>query len=88
MSSRVEPRTSRSMQMLIQVTQIDLKFINRYRDTWPAAIQCMKGGILDLNQMVTHKFPLERALEAFALQTDPEKFSIKIHITDDAEATL
>ena len=48
----------------------------------------MKGGILDLNQMVTHKFPLEKALEAFALQTDSEKFSIKIHITDDVDATL
>ncbi len=68
--------------------QIDLKFINRYRDTWPAAIECTRGGIVDLNPLVTHKFPLERALEAFDLQTDPTKFSMKIHITDDVDALL
>ncbi|RYP48512.1 hypothetical protein DL769_011192 [Monosporascus sp. CRB-8-3] len=74
--------------MHLSLAEIDLKFINRYRDTWPAAIQCLKGGVLDLDPMVTHKFPLERALEAFDLQTDPTKFSIKIHITDDCEASL
>ncbi|KAK7745717.1 hypothetical protein SLS62_009683 [Diatrype stigma] len=74
--------------MHLSLAEIDLKFINRYRDTWPAAIQCMKGGIVDLNAMVTHKIPLERAVEAFELQTDPTKFSIKIHITDDTEALV
>ncbi|RYP19061.1 hypothetical protein DL765_003557 [Monosporascus sp. GIB2] len=74
--------------MHLSLAEIDLKFINRYRDTWPAAIRCLKGGVLDLDPMVTHKFPLERALEAFELQTDPTKFSIKIHITDDYEASL
>lgn len=74
--------------MHLSLAEIDLKFINRYRDTWPAAINCMKGGIVDLNAMVTHKIPLERAVEAFELQTDPTQFSIKIHITDDAEALV
>lgn len=48
----------------------------------------MKGGVVDLNPMVTHMFPLERAVEAFELQTDPTKFSIKIHITDEVEALV
>ncbi|EMR62760.1 putative sorbitol dehydrogenase protein [Eutypa lata UCREL1] len=74
--------------MHLSLAEIDLKFINRYRDTWPAAIQCMKGGVVDLNPMVTHMFPLERAVEAFELQTDPTKFSIKIHITDEVEALV
>jgi L-iditol 2-dehydrogenase len=42
--------------------------------------------VLDLKPMVTHKFPLEKALEAFELQTDPTRFSIKIHIVDDTDA--
>lgn len=68
--------------------KIDLKFINRYRDTWPAAINCMSGGILDLNKLVTHKFPLEKALEAFELNADVRNGSIKVHIVDETDASL
>ncbi|KAI1807503.1 GroES-like protein [Daldinia bambusicola] len=74
--------------MHLSLAEIDLKFINRYRDTWPAAIQCMSGGILDLNKLVTHKFPLEKALDAFQLNATPGNGSIKIHIVDDVEASL
>ncbi|KAI1385864.1 sorbitol dehydrogenase [Hypoxylon trugodes] len=74
--------------MHLSLAEIDLKFINRYRDTWPAAIQCMSGGILDLNKMVTHKFPLEKAIDAFELCADVKNGSIKVHIVDDFEATL
>ncbi|RYP66716.1 hypothetical protein DL771_007649 [Monosporascus sp. 5C6A] len=38
--------------MHLSLAEINLKFINRYRDTWPAAIQCLKGGILDLEPML------------------------------------
>ncbi|KAI2631144.1 sorbitol dehydrogenase [Xylaria nigripes] len=69
----------------LSVAEIDLKFIFRYRDTWPAAIQCLKGGILNLDTLVTHKFPLERALEAFELAASPNNPSIKIHIVDETE---
>jgi hypothetical protein len=37
---------------------------------------------------VTHKFPLEKALEAFELQTDPTKLSIKIHIVDETDPIM
>ncbi|KAI5859792.1 sorbitol dehydrogenase [Durotheca rogersii] len=74
--------------MHLSLAEIDLKFINRYRDTWPAAIQCISGGILDLNKLVTHKFPLERALDAFALNADVGNGSIKVHIVDDVDAVL
>ncbi|KAI1653481.1 GroES-like protein [Daldinia decipiens] len=74
--------------MHLSLAEIDLKFINRYRDTWPAAIQCMSGGILDLNKLVTHKFPLEKALDAFELNATTGNGSIKVHIVDDFEASL
>ncbi|KAI0122380.1 GroES-like protein [Daldinia grandis] len=74
--------------MHLSLAEIDLKFINRYRDTWPAAIQCMSGGILDLNKLVTHKFPLEKALDAFELNATAGNGSIKVHIVDDFEASL
>ncbi|KAI0475560.1 GroES-like protein [Xylariaceae sp. FL0804] len=74
--------------MHLSLAEIDLKFINRYRDTWPAAIQCLSGGILDLNKLVTHKFPLERALEAFELNANAAECSIKVHIVDDVDVSL
>jgi threonine dehydrogenase-like Zn-dependent dehydrogenase len=68
--------------------QIDLRFINRYRDTWPAGIACLEGGILDLKMLVSHVFPLEKALEAFDLCSDLTRGSIKIQIVDEEEAGI
>ncbi|KAI2464926.1 GroES-like protein [Annulohypoxylon bovei var. microspora] len=74
--------------MHLSLAEIDLKFINRYRDTWPGAINCMSGGILDLNKLVTHKFPLEKALDAFELNANVGNGSIKVHIVDEVDASL
>ncbi|KAJ5923798.1 hypothetical protein N7466_007985 [Penicillium verhagenii] len=74
--------------MHLSLAEIDLRFINRYRDTWPPAIACLSGGILDLKKLVSHVFPLERAQEALNLCADPRNGSIKILIVDDQEASL
>ncbi|KAI1293145.1 GroES-like protein [Xylaria venustula] len=74
--------------MHLSLAEIDLKFINRYRDTWPAAINCLSGGVMDLNKLVTHKFPLEKAIEAFELNADTSSLSIKVHIVDEVDGTL
>ncbi|KAH8899980.1 putative alcohol dehydrogenase [Thozetella sp. PMI_491] len=71
--------------MHISLAEIDLRFINRYRDTWPAGIACLEGKILDLKQLVTHVFPLDRALEAFDICSDLSKGSIKIQIVDEVD---
>ena len=68
--------------------QIQLKFINRYRDTWPAGIQALTGEVINLDQLVTHKFPLERAVEALTLASDPSKGSIKVHVVDEVDVEL
>lgn len=43
---------------------------------------------MDLNKLVTHKFPLEKAIEAFELAADSSKLSIKIHIVDEVVGAL
>lgn len=68
--------------------QIDIRLINRYRDTWPAGIACLSGGILDLKKLVTHRFPLEEAVDAMELCSDVAKGSIKVQILDDVDAKL
>ncbi|KAF5860635.1 hypothetical protein ETB97_001339 [Aspergillus alliaceus] len=74
--------------MHISLAEIDLRFINRYRDTWPPAIACMSGGILDLKKLVTHTFPLEKAEEALQLCADARHPSIKVLVVDEVDATL
>lgn len=74
--------------MHLSLAEIDLKFINRYCDTWPRAIACLSGGILDLKPLVSHRFPLERANEALELCADRDRPSIKVTIIDEAEATI
>lgn len=68
--------------------QINLRFINRYRDTWPSAIQCLSGGILDLKKLVSHVFPLEKAEDALHLCADARNGSIKVLVVDEQEASL
>lgn len=68
-----------------QYVKIELKFINRYRDTWPAGIACLSGGILDLKPLVTHVYPLEDAVDALHFAADPKNGSIKIQIVDQGE---
>jgi L-iditol 2-dehydrogenase len=63
-----------------------LKFINRYRDTWPSAIACLAGGVLNLKKLVTHIFPLERAREAMELSLDTRNGCIKAFVVDDLES--
>ncbi|PTB38815.1 uncharacterized protein TrAFT101_006844 [Trichoderma asperellum] len=71
--------------MHISLAEIKLKFINRYRDTWPAGIACLGGGILDLKPLVTHVYPLEGAIDALHFAADPKNGSIKIQIVDEVE---
>lgn len=68
--------------------QIKLDFINRYRDTWAPGIQCLSGGILKLDKLISHTFPLEKAEEALTLSSDVRNGSIKVQIVDEVESPL
>ncbi|KAL5610768.1 hypothetical protein FOBRF1_006885 [Fusarium oxysporum] len=78
--------------MHLSLAEIQLRFINRYHDTWPAAIRAVEGRLIDpgkLESLVTHEFRLENAIEAmeFAANTHRQSESqivVKIHIIDPA----
>ncbi|KAF1916611.1 chaperonin 10-like protein [Ampelomyces quisqualis] len=74
--------------MHLSLAEIDLKFINRYRDTWPAGIHCLAGGVLDLKPLVSHTYPLERSLDALYTCGDLSNGSIKVQIIDERDDVL
>ena len=50
--------------------EISLQFIRRQVDCVDDALEMMKNGSININNMVTHRFPFERTKEGFDLVTD------------------
>ncbi|WKG06727.1 NAD(P)-dependent alcohol dehydrogenase [Mycolicibacterium sp. HK-90] len=71
-----------SMQLptqLIQNRELLLTGVFRYANTWPTAISLVSSGLVDLDAMVTARFPLEKAAEA--LDSDRVPGSVKSVVT-------
>ena len=60
---------------VIQNRELTLTGVFRYADTWPTAIALVASGRVDLDAMVTARFPLENVAEA--LDTDLVPGSVK-----------
>ncbi|KAI1378782.1 GroES-like protein [Hypoxylon crocopeplum] len=58
--------------MRCSTREVDLQFQYRYCNTWPRAIRLVENGVVDLSKLVTHRFKLEEALEAFNTAADPK----------------
>ena len=66
--------------MTLSTREIDLKYQYRYANTWPKAIRLVKDGIVDLKPLITHRYRLEDAIEAFRVASDPKERAMKVHI--------
>ncbi|KAI7523815.1 hypothetical protein KC331_g17735 [Hortaea werneckii] len=73
--------------MRLSTREVDLQFQYRYANTWPRAIRLLQGGVIDLKKLVTHRFPLENAIDAFKVASDAKQGGIKVMIQsmDDSE---
>lgn len=66
--------------MRLSTREVDLQFQYRYANTWPRAIRILSGGVIDLKKLVTHRYGLEDAVEAFKTAADPKTGAIKVQI--------
>jgi L-iditol 2-dehydrogenase len=66
--------------MRCSVREVDLKFQYRYANTWPRATRLLKSGLIDLKKLVTHRYTLDQAIEAFKTASDPKTGAIKVQI--------
>jgi len=58
---------------------LSIMMVRRMKHTYPRAIRMAAAGQVDLRSLVTHRFPLERAAEAFELAA--RRAGLKIIIT-------
>jgi L-iditol 2-dehydrogenase len=58
---------------------LTLKLVRRMKHTYPRAIALVSGGLVDVRSLVSHRFPLEKAAEAFEVADRRE--GIKVIVT-------
>jgi L-iditol 2-dehydrogenase len=46
---------------------LTIKMVRRMKHTYPRAIELVSKGLVDVRSIVTHRFPLEKTAEAFAV---------------------
>lgn len=69
--------------MRLSVMEIDLQYQYRYSNQWPKAIRLVRDGVINLDSLVTHRFNMSDAVEAFKTAADPKTGAIKVQIKND-----
>lgn len=59
---------------------LTIKLVRRMKHTYPRAIDLVSKGLVDVRSIVTHRFPLEQAAEAFRVAERREGLKIIIEI--------
>ena len=59
---------------------LTIKLVRRMKHTYPRAIELVSKGLVNLRSIVTHRFPLEQAAEAFRVAQRREGLKIIIEI--------
>ena len=61
---------------------LTIKLVRRMKHTYPRAIELVSKGLVDVRSLVTHRFPLERAREAFRVAERREGLKIVIEVSN------
>ncbi len=59
---------------------LTIKLVRRMKHTYPRAIELVSKDLVDVRSLVTHRFPLEQALEAFRVATRREGLKVIIEL--------
>ena len=74
-----DDRTSFSASMARR-KGLTIKLVRRMKHTYPRAIDLVSKGLVDVRSLVTHRFPLDRAAEAFQVAARREGLKVIIEI--------
>jgi len=59
---------------------LDIRLVRRMKHTYPRAIRLAESGLVDLHGMISHRFPLEKTPEAYAMNVDYKDNVVKVMI--------
>jgi L-iditol 2-dehydrogenase len=59
---------------------LTIKLVRRMKHTYPRAIELVSKGLVDVRSLVTHRFPLDRASEAFRVAEQREGLKVVIDL--------
>lgn len=59
---------------------LTIKMVRRMKHTYPRAIALVSQGLVDVRSLVTHRYPLEQAAEAFAVAERREGLKVVIRV--------
>jgi L-iditol 2-dehydrogenase len=59
---------------------LTLKLVRRMKHTYPLAIRLVQSGVVDLNSLVTHRFPLADYTSAFETARSREGIKVVIKL--------
>lgn len=59
---------------------LTIKLVRRMKHTYPRAIELVSKGLVDVRSLVTHRFPLEQAAEAFRVAERREGLKVLIEV--------
>jgi L-iditol 2-dehydrogenase len=68
--------------MHLSANEIDVSLQYRYANQYPKAIRLISAGLINVKPLVTHRFALEDAIDAFHVAADPAQGAIKVQIRD------
>lgn len=63
--------------------ELTLRFCRRQNENYPEAIALVRAGQIQLDPLLTHRFPVERAPEAFALAERKAAGAVRVAVTFD-----
>ncbi len=70
------------VEVLIE-KELDLHGVNRYCNTFPKAISLLAAGGLNIESLITDRFPFERVCEAFEFARDNRSTAIKVMVANE-----
>jgi L-iditol 2-dehydrogenase len=59
---------------------LTIRMVRRMKHTYERSMRLVQRGTIDLNALVSHRFPLQRAAEAFALNSEYRDGAVKVVI--------
>jgi L-iditol 2-dehydrogenase len=59
---------------------LTIKLVRRMKHTYPRAIELVSKGLIDVRSLVTHRFPLDQAVDAFRVALQREGLKVIIEV--------